>query len=128
MFLLDTHILLWFISADQKLPIKMKNAIEEESSDACISIASIWEVIIKYQIGKLQLPDTPVTYLREQCKLHNIRLINIECDALTKLEQLPAIHRDPFDRVILAQSQLDDCQLLTVDPVMLSYPKINFFT
>lgn len=106
----------------------MKAAIEDEANDVCLSIASIWEIIIKHQSGKLPLPEGAFKYVKEQSFLHGIRLLDIEAGALEKLEQLPALHRDPFDRVILSQSQQYQCRVLTVDPFMLNYPGIMFFS
>jgi PIN domain nuclease of toxin-antitoxin system len=125
MLLLDTHVFLWFILADPKLPSEMKVAIENHASEVCLSVVSVWELVIKQ--GKLDLPESPTLFALKQCNLHSFRLLTIEVGALEMLERLPSIHRDPFDRLILAQSLQHQCQVLTVDPEMLRYPGISFF-
>lgn len=127
MLLLDTHIMLWYIAADAKLPDAMKTAIETEKDTVSLSVASSWEVLIKHQLGKLPLPASPIAFLKEQCDKHRIQWIDIELDAMEKLATLPMLHRDPFDRIIMAQSMQYHCQLMTVDPIFLKYPGIRIW-
>lgn len=103
--LLDTHIFLWFISADARLPDQFRDAIVSPSNTAFLSVVSIWECIIKYELGKLPLPQPAAIYLPEQRVAHRIESLPVTEDVLLHLASLPPLHRDPFDRLLIAQSQ-----------------------
>lgn len=97
--ILDTHLFLWFISADKRLPNHWKTTIQDKNSDVYLSVISLWEVIIKYKLGKLPLPKAPEIYLPEQRKRHKISNLIVDENSVIKLAQLPLIHNDPFDRL-----------------------------
>jgi PIN domain nuclease of toxin-antitoxin system len=120
--LLDTHIFLWYITAEPKLAIPHRNAIQDPSNEAYLSVASIWEAVIKYGLGKLELPEQPHLYLPIMRSRHQIASLAIEESALSHLAQLPQLHRDPFDRILVAQSLQYDLTLITVDPAVRAYP------
>ena len=96
--LLDTHIFLWFISGDTKLSKNVQDAIRNPENEVYLSVISIWEAIIKYQLGKLLLPEHPETYLPKQRDLHQIASIALDESSVIQLSQLPLLHRDPFAR------------------------------
>ena len=119
--LLDTHIFLWYISADLNLAQAHKHAIQDPANDVYLSVASIWEAIIKYQLGKLPLPASPEEYLPVQRQLHKIESLAINEECLTHLAQLPPHHRDPFDRIIISQSLESGLILVSCDLVFSKY-------
>ena len=121
-FLLDTHVFLWYISADQRLPSAWQAQIQDSSNDVFLSVVSIWEAIVKYQLGKLPLPAQPQIYLPEQRHRHNIASLSIDEGSVTAIALLPPLHRDPFDRLLLAQAITHDLTVLTVDSVLRAYP------
>jgi len=91
--LLDTHIFLWFISADSRLPILFRDAIREPNNTAFLSVASLWGIIIKYNLGKLPLPQSSEIYIPRQRQLHRIRSLPINESSLKYLGIKPEISR-----------------------------------
>jgi PIN domain nuclease of toxin-antitoxin system len=122
--LLDTHIFLWYISGDSRLPIAMKDAIRDPHNEAYLSVVSIWEAIIKHQVSKLPLPQPPETYLPEQRRLHLIDSLSVDEESVIRLAGLPPLHRDPFDRLLVCQAIQHSLTIATIDPVVQSYPII----
>jgi PIN domain nuclease of toxin-antitoxin system len=120
--LLDTHIFLWYINGDSRLPPVMKDAVRDPDNEAYLSVVSVWEAIIKHQLGKLPLPQPPEIYLPEQRRLHLIDSLGVDEESVTHLAGLPPLHRDPFDRLLVCQAIQHDLTIATVDPVVQSYP------
>ena len=119
--LLDAHIFLWYANGDKKLKQNYKKLIEDQSNKVYLSVASIWECVIKFQIGKLQFPKDPSEYIPEQRKKHQIDSLNITESTIHSLETLPLIHKDPFDRIIISQSLDKNLKLITEDKLILNY-------
>jgi PIN domain nuclease of toxin-antitoxin system len=120
--LLDTHVFLWYISADPQLPVAFRDAIRDPANEVYLSVGSVWEVVIKYALGKLPLPEAPAEYLPRQREAHRIATLPIEEAALVHLAGLAALHRDPFDRLLIAQALQHGLTLLTVDDAVRAYP------
>jgi PIN domain nuclease of toxin-antitoxin system len=119
--LLDTHVFLWYISADSRLPAAFRDAIRDPASEAYLSVASVWEAVIKYTLGKLPLPEVPAEYLPRQRVAHRIATLPVEEAALSHLASLPPLHRDPFDRLLIAQSLYHGLTLVTIDDAIQAY-------
>jgi PIN domain nuclease of toxin-antitoxin system len=119
--LLDTHVFLWYITADAKLPTAFQAAIRDPANEVFLSVASVWETVIKYHLGKLSLPAPPETYLPQQRVAHGIASLAIEEDAMPHLAGLPAHHGDPFDRLLVAQALQHSLTVATVDPKVAAY-------
>jgi PIN domain nuclease of toxin-antitoxin system len=120
--LLDTHVFLWYISADPQLPVAYRDATRDPANEVYLSVASVWEAVIKYALGKLRLPEAPATYLPRQREGHSISTLPLDEAALVYLAALPPVHRDPFDRILIAQTLQHGLQLATVDSAVRSYP------
>jgi PIN domain nuclease of toxin-antitoxin system len=120
--LFDTHVFLWYISADPRLPATFRSAIQEAENEVYLSVASVWEAVIKHQLGKLPLPATAAEYLPEQRAAHQIASLPIDEGAMTYLAALPPLHRDPFDRLLMTQAIQHGLTLATVDPELAAYP------
>ncbi len=120
--LLDTHVFLWYISADPQLPVTFRDAIRDPANQVYLSAASVWEAVIKYALGKLPLPEPPAEYLPRQREAHRITALPVEEAAFVHLATLPPLHRDPFDRILIAQALQHGMRLATVDDVVSSYP------
>ncbi len=120
--LLDTHVFLWYISADLQLPVAFRDAIRDPANEVYLSVASVWEAVIKYALGKLPLPEAPAEYLPRQREAHRIATLPVEEAALAHLAGLPPRHRDPFDRVLIAQALQHGLTLATVDDAVRAYP------
>jgi|SRR5204862_3516917 len=119
--LLDTHVFLWFITADPRLPEAFKNAILDTENEAFLSAASFWEIVVKNQHGKLPLPEPPETYIPKERELHQILSLPILESHLVQLSSLPLIHRDPFDRILICQAIANAMTIATVDPIVKKY-------
>jgi len=120
MLLLDTHAFYWFICDDERLSKTAKESIETEER-VFVSVCSFWEMAIKSSLGKLILP-APITDLMESCAEHNITILPIGAAHLERLKDLPWIHRDPFDRMLICQAQEENLKLVTVDANIVKYP------
>lgn len=118
--LLDTNAFLWGLSAPEKLSLTARNTIA--SSERLLSLASIWEVLIKVRTGKLPLPVPAAEYLISQMSANGVDLLSITLDHLVQIERLPLHHRDPFDRLLIAQSIEEGLPIVTADPVFRKYP------
>lgn len=120
--LLDTHVFLWYITADPKLPATFQAASQDPANEVYLSVASVWEAIIKYHLGKLPLPAPPAEHLPRQREAHGIASLPIDEGVMPHLAGLPPIHRDPFDRLLVAQALQHGLTLATVDPEVAAYP------
>ena len=120
--LLDTHIFLWFISGDTRLPDDFRDAIQDTNNAVYLSVVSLWEIIVKYQLGKLPLPQAPESYIPTQRQQHAIASLPLDEMSVTQLTKLPSVHRDPFDRMMICQAIEHQMTIVTVDHVFPSYP------
>ena len=119
--LLDTHVFLWYVSADSRLPATVKTAIQDPENEVFLSVASVWEAVIKHAIGKLPLPEPPAVYLPKQRIAHQIASLPIEEESLIHLASLPPLHRDPFDRLLVAQAIQHGLTLVSLDFAVRAY-------
>lgn len=120
--LLDTHIFLWYISGDTRIPTAMLQEIRNLQNEVYLSVASLWEVTIKYQLNKLPLPESPDIYLPFHRQQHGIRSLHIDESTIKQLIKLPPLHRDPFDRLLICQAIEHNMTIATVDGAVQSYP------
>lgn len=120
-YLLDTHTLLWFLSGDKRLSAKARRLIENPNNVILLSIASIWEIAIKVSLGKLQLHKPFDELFPDELHFNDIKVLDITVESLIKLIAFPLHHRDPFDRLIIAQSVVEECPIIGVDPSFDAY-------
>jgi PIN domain nuclease of toxin-antitoxin system len=118
--LLDTHAFLWAIAEEQKLSQRAQQLYESQC-DLFLSVASIWEILIKAQARKIPLPEPTGSYLIKELAKNRIEVLAISLDHVLRLEFLPPHHRDPFDRMLIAQSLEEDLPLVTADLVFQDY-------
>jgi PIN domain nuclease of toxin-antitoxin system len=118
--ILDTHAFLWAIVDDKKLSRRARQAYTG-SNDLFLSIASVWEILIKTQAGKLPLPEPAGPYLVKKLVQNQIELLPVTLDHVLGIESLPMHHRDPFDRLLIAQSIKEKWPIITVDPWFTRY-------
>jgi PIN domain nuclease of toxin-antitoxin system len=122
-YLLDTHVLLWYINGDTRLSQSHQQLIEDPETDIALSYVSLWEITIKVSLNKLKLSGD----IEELIALINdtgISLIDISTQDLIELKDLPFHHRDPFDRLLVAQAKSRDMTLLTEDGHIKSYSAV----
>ncbi len=123
--LLDTHIFIWLIDDDKSLSEQYRQAIQNPNNEKFLSVVSIWECTIKYQIGKLDVPSSPETYLPRERRKHLIKTLTVDENSIAPLVKLPLLHKDPFDRLIMAQALQHDLIIMTEDKLILAYPDIR---
>lgn len=120
--LLDTHIFLWFISGDARLPVDWRDSIRDTENAVYLSVVSVWEVIVKHRLGKLPLPHPPEHYLPTQRVRHQMGTLPLDEASVCRLATLPPVHRDPFDRMLVCQAIEHGLTVVTIDPVFRAYP------
>lgn len=120
--LLDTHVFLWYISGDDRISPEMTQAIRRPENEVYLSVVSLWEVIIKYQLGKMPLPQSPEIYLPTQRQRHLFRSLEVDEASVKQLIQLQPLHNDPFDRLLICQALAHGMTIATVDNHILAYP------
>ena len=123
MILIDTHVLIWFMFDDTQLSARALSAIREEDK-VFVSIASLWEIAIKKSIGKLDI-DVSGEELADKCAEAGIDILPIEPKHLDYLSELPNIHNDPFDRLIISQAVSENLSLVSRDEKIAKYPNVK---
>ena len=116
-YLLDTHIFIWWLYDDPKLPHKYREMIIDIHNEIFVSVASFWEIEIKRALGNLTIDPEYI----DTVEAEGFLTLNIETKHIKTLRNLPAGHKDPFDRILMAQSMAENLILLTVDKKILQY-------
>ena len=124
--LLDTHAFLWLRSNPEKVPEKLLAAYYDLNNTVFLSVASIWEMQIKHQLGKLELKLPLDVLIEEQCRNNALKILSIETPHIFALADLPFHHKDPFDRLIITQAKLENLKLASADSVFRQY-EIDLF-
>jgi PIN domain nuclease of toxin-antitoxin system len=119
--LLDTHTLIWFFQGNENFSEKMRLLIEDENNEKLISIVSVWEMSIKQSIGKLKFSLPIKTFIEQKLALNDFKLLNINLDHIDVITTLPLQHRDPFDRILIAQAMVEKIPIISVDTVFDAY-------
>jgi PIN domain nuclease of toxin-antitoxin system len=120
--LLDTHAFLWFILDDPKLSERAKALIADADNAVEISPASYWEIAIRISLGKYALPESYAGFMERQLADNDFRILPIEPRHAAVLIDLPFHHRDPFDRLLVAQAICEEIPLVSTDPALDAYP------
>lgn len=114
-FLLDTHSFLWWITDSQHLSQTAQNIISDSNNELFWSAASSWEVAIKYNLGRLRLPEAPELFIPTELVKNRIESLHIVDEHSFRAGQLPIHHRDPFDRMLIAQAQIEEMKIISND-------------
>ena len=120
--LLDTQIFIWWADIPEKLSKPVLSALEDDSNDLLLSVASVWEMQIKIRLGKLKVSLPLAELVHSQQAANDIHILPVALPHVLALETLPFHHKDPFDRLLIAQSIEEDATLVSVDPQFSSYP------
>ena len=120
--LLDTHAFLWFINDDPRLSERALEAISDGANELLFSAASGWEIAIKAGLGKLEVPEDLTTYLRDQLSRNAITILPVYLDHALQVHDLPSLHRDPFDRLLVSQAIQEGVPVISADPQIALYP------
>jgi PIN domain nuclease of toxin-antitoxin system len=113
--LLDTCAFIWLASDPGQLGAVAKSALEDPHKERFLSLASVWEIVLKYHLGKLPLPSKPEEWVEEQARIQDITILNLERGVIYQSGKLSPIHRDPFDRMIAADSLVHKMPILSPD-------------
>jgi PIN domain nuclease of toxin-antitoxin system len=119
---LDTCEFLWLVSGDAKLSATVSAAIRDPNNQVFLSAVSFWEISVKHSLGKLPLPQPPAQFILQQREKHLIAALALNETAVAQLGGLPALHRDPFDRMLVCQAQAHSLTLASSDPLIRQYP------
>ena len=120
--LLDTSAFLWWVSSGgARLTPRARWAIQDPGNDPVVSVASAWEIAIKHERGRINLPLAPERYVPDLIRRHGFALLPVELGHALRAGALPDHHRDPFDRLLIAQSQIEDLPLVSADPAIGQY-------
>jgi PIN domain nuclease of toxin-antitoxin system len=120
--LLDTHTFIWWVIDDNRLSSTARNIITDPGNILFLSAASAWEIVIKVRLGKLNLPEPPETYIPSRLTINRFESMSIQMTHALQVVNLPALHQDPFDRILVAQSQVEKMPIITVDNKIIQYP------
>lgn len=120
-YLADTHSFLWYITGDGSLSASARQVMDEKAHPVYVSMASLWELAIKTTLGKLVLAKPFEELIPEQLERNEFTVLPISVGHLARLTQLPFHHRDPFDRLLIAQAQTEGLSIITRDPLFEAY-------
>jgi PIN domain nuclease of toxin-antitoxin system len=120
--ILDTHAILWWVTNNPQLSQAVHNLITDSGNIFYISVASSWEIIIKFNTGKLPLPEPPTQFIQSCLSVNHFESMSIELSHVLQLNTLPDHHKDPFDRILIAQAQVENIPILTLDKLIIQYP------
>ncbi len=119
--LLDTHAFLWWVTNAPQLSSTVKSILSDRNNQIFFSAASGWEMAIKAQLKKLELPELPEVYITQQLEMNSFQVLPINLRHTLQTYYLPNHHKDPFDRILVAQSQVEELPLLTLDAKIAQY-------
>ena len=120
--LLDTCTFLWIVGGSDELSAKAREVFADPENEVFLSAASAWEIAVKNRLGRLPLPSKPATFVPAQRVAHGIESLALDEEAALHVARLPEIHRDPFDRMLVAQAIVGGLVLLTPDDYIRDYP------
>jgi PIN domain nuclease of toxin-antitoxin system len=125
--LLDTCTFIWLASYPRHIPQTIRDLYSAADNSVYLSAASAWEIAIKHQAGKLQLPNKmlPIDYVKEARRRHRIETLAVDEESSAILGKMPDIHRDPFDRMLICQAIANQMIILTPDPLIGQYPVLT---
>jgi PIN domain nuclease of toxin-antitoxin system len=125
--LLDTHAFLWFVLDDPKLSATADMLISDPTNQVEVSPASYWEIAIKISIGKYSLPEPYEVFMEREIVTNDFRILHIEPKHTATVSTMPFHHRDPFDRLIVAQAAVEQIAVVSGDPVLDAYGVIRLW-
>ncbi len=120
-FLLDTHVFLWMLTTPRRLGEAARAVVESADAALVLSAASVWEIAIKHGLGRLPLPEPAATYVPTAMRRSGVTPLPVTVEHVLGVADLPRHHGDPFDRLLVAQAQLDGLTVITADPQLTAY-------
>lgn len=120
--LFDTHMFIWWTSEPAKLSPRVLALCEDTANTLVLSVVSVWEIHIKSQLGKLTVTVPLEEVIEEQQRVNNVAVLPLDLKHVLALQTLPVQHKDPFDRMLIAQALVEDAVILSVDHAFANYP------
>ncbi len=120
--ILDTHAILWWVTNNPQISQVVRDIITDSDNILYLSVASSWEIIIKFNTGKLPLQELPTQFIQSCLRGNRFERMAIDLPHVLQLNTLPDHHKDPFDRILITQAQVEDIPILTVDRLIVQYP------
>jgi PIN domain nuclease of toxin-antitoxin system len=120
-YLLDTHVWLWLLASPERIREALLTELEDGKTRLVLSAASSWEIAIKWSVGRLPLPEAPDIYVPSRMQRSGVSGLAVEHSHALHVSTLPRHHRDPFDRLLIAQAQLEALPIVTADPAFDPY-------
>jgi PIN domain nuclease of toxin-antitoxin system len=120
--ILNTHAILWWVTNNPQLSQTVRNIIADSDNTLYLSVASSWEIIIKFNTEKLPLPEPPTQFIQSCLSVNRFESLAIDLPHVLQINTLPDHHKDPFDRILIAQAQVENIPILTVDRMIIEYP------
>jgi PIN domain nuclease of toxin-antitoxin system len=120
--LLDTCTFLWIVAGSPELSSRARELVVDPRNDVYLSAVSAWEIALKHVLGRLPLPDAPDRFVPTQRRRHGIDELPLEEESALHVARLPALHRDPFDRMLVAQALVHGLIVVGPDPLVTQYP------
>lgn len=121
-YLLDSNVLLFALAAPERLNSAARQLLENERGSLFLSAVTSWEITIKYVVGRLRMPDPPATCIPAWTQNWGVLLLDISHNHVLAVADLPSHHQDPFDRLLIAQAQIEQMTVLTTDRIFRKYP------
>lgn len=119
--LLDTHVFLWWCADDPRLSLAVIDAVANEDNEVYLSAVSGWEIAIKSRLGRLPLPEPPAVFVPRMIERHALAVLPVGLKHTLADFDLPKLHSDPFDRLLVAQAKAEDMTLVTADGAVTQY-------
>ena len=119
--LLDTCTFIWLTSQPDQLGCEAVLSLNDSHKERFLSLATVWEIVLKYHLGKLPIPQKPEEWIEEQVRIQDITILNLERGVIYQSGRLPLVHRDPFDRIIAADSLIHRMTILSPDAPFREY-------
>ena len=120
--LLDTCTFLWIITGDAHLSKRARSLVVDPGNEVYLSVVSAWEIVVKHALGRLPLPTDPETLVPRERERHQIETLPLDETAALNVRRLPALHRDPFDRMLVSQAIIGGLAIVTPDRQLAQYP------
>ncbi len=120
--LLDTHTFLWWVTDDDRLARRARALIADPTTEVLFSVVSAWEIVVKAGLGRLLLPEDPERFVPRHLAENAFLTLPVHLRHALRVGALPDLHRDPFDRLLVAQSTVENLPLMTGDPLFRQYP------
>lgn len=119
--LLDNHAFLWWNTDDKRLTSNAREFISNSDNIIFVSVISAWEIVIKFNLGKLPLPESPKLYIPSRINYYEFQILTVKMNHVIQVSELKNHHKDPFDRLLIAQSKVENVPIMTADPKMSLY-------